>query len=199
MADKTIDLTKMQFTGKSGTIYHIDYDIARGRSFPTEILGLGLAFENGWIGYFNLLSKIFNLSTSGSDPIMNLSQIAYTTAETMATINQRLQFGSDLYVTLCTIITYSEGEDRTKWDEALCKKKIEDWSEYSDKDFFHLAVIGFPGLATLVENLSSVAEMMKKTITAITGLTNPTTQDTSEKISKGQLTTKDLLELSWTE
>jgi hypothetical protein len=197
MGLKRIDITSKQFVGTSGKVYHIDYDISHNRKLAADIVGLNLGYENGWVDVFKSDNAIFNMCTTGTDPINQLAQIAAFCGERMARVSTRVQTNFTDFARLCTIITYTEGEDRSKWDDDLAKEKIADWGEYNEEDFFHLAAIGFPGLADLAKHWLLAAHWVKQMYTAITALTSPTMKSTLETMSAKSMTESDLLESSW--
>lgn len=196
---KRIDIPSKKFIGASGKVYHIDFEISQGRKLAADIVGLSLGYENGWLDVFKADNAIFNMCTTGTDPIHQLAQIAAFCGERMARVNTRVQNGLTDFARLCTIITYSDGEDRSKWDDDLAKEKIADWQEYNAEDFFHLAAIGFPGLADLAKHWLLAAHWVKQMYTAITALTSPTMKSTLETMSAKSMTESDLLASSWSD
>lgn len=76
----------------------------------------------------------------------------------MHAIQLNIEKRQDPVLKLCSLFLIREGEDETKYDETVCKEKINDWknSGVDFKDFFLLAAKVVPGLLTALDEISLI-------------------------------------------
>lgn len=187
MQNMGIDLKQGWFLGKSGKKYFIDFEITTGRKEILDSIFLGYGKLNNWESVYTMLFEIFNECTTSDNPIKSLSKISLKIAEYLGALNQTIQIGSEAAKTICTLITYSEGEDRTAWTKELAHEKIEDWKEYTDADFFLLANHGFSGLTTLLSCSWLAGQYQNQTKEAITILLNTLSKPILKEILSEQI------------
>lgn len=154
---KRIPFADKKFQGKSGTMYHIQLDdISTGRFQTYERLALKLAFGLDFKSIFSQFAEIYKLGTSGDETLRALHAINMIAYQQM---NKIRESGDDQYhdaILFCTIFCNSPGEDLSQWDMELAKTKMDDWVEYSHKDFFLLSRSGIEGYTNALAHLEQI-------------------------------------------
>lgn len=154
---KRIPFAEKKFTGKSGVVYSIQLDdVATGRFQIYERMALRLAFGLDLKGIFGSFAEIYKLGTSGDETlkaIHSMNMIAYQQ------MNKIRDAGDDQFhdaILFCTIFCNAPGENLSKWDQDLAKQKMDDWIEYSHRDFFLLSRSGIEGYSSALAHLDQL-------------------------------------------
>lgn len=150
MEVKHIDLSKDSFTA-NGTEYFIRDTLTVERYTQFEKLQNHYAFGLQFKQIAERLERSIDLANKGKgieawNVIFNLKEgIAY-----------RLEDREHPALLICSLFMVTDGEDLTKWDEQLAKRKIEDWKRegISINDFFQCASNFVSGFIKIYEEIS---------------------------------------------
>lgn len=150
MEIKHLDLSNDRFEA-NGTTYYIRNTLTIGRFPVFEKLqnhyAWGLEFEQ----LYNKVNQIKELFDKGKSV-----DAFYLLENTRLGIKDRVENRQHPALLICSLFMVTENEDITKWDEAIAKKKIEDWKieGYAINDFFQFASNFVKGFIRIYNEIS---------------------------------------------
>ncbi len=140
-----IDWNNRTIKGKSGKIYRIEPEnISAGRWAEYEIQQLELSFSTNFKTLYGNLSEIKKLLTNGNNVLQALSKGTDLINKILIGIDNYTQHNIPTMVKFCSLFCIEEGEDVSRWDSEVARRKYDDWSHIPMKDFFLLSSVAIP-------------------------------------------------------
>lgn len=150
MALKKLDIEQGWFEA-NGVKYIVENSLSTGRFKDYEKLQHHIGFGVDFQSAFNTMKDVYEMLNK-----QKFADCAVKIHNYINGISQKLDDRVNPAFYMCTLFMNREGEDLTKWDEELAKRKIEDWHKegYDVQDFFSFAVQQVTGLSLAYAEVS---------------------------------------------
>lgn len=153
---KEIDVQSGQFVANGNTYFIQPEKITPYRFQVWQSMSLELSENATFSSLYDAFQNIFNASTQGNDMLSSNHKVAETSYNAMQQMKD-IRMSSNIHLKFCALFINRDGEDVTRWDDALVEQKLNDWKKepFDMSVFFSLAMSQVPGLIARLNDTSN--------------------------------------------